>query len=135
VSLNTATESDYHYKEQTKTKKGFLSKKTTHTIEEDSATRESGSLLSGDNVQVVAGNNLRVFGSAVAGDGDVQLKAGNNVDIVAATNSDTSWRFKEEKKSGLMGSGGIGFTIGSSKSTHDLREKGTTQSQSFSTVG
>lgn len=135
VNLNTATESDYHYKEQTKTKKGFLSKKTTHTIEEDSATLESGSLLSGDNVQVVAGNNLLVNGSAVAGDGDVQLKAGNNVDVVAATNSDTSWRFKEEKKSGLMGSGGIGFTIGSSKSTHDLREKGTTQSQSFSTVG
>jgi len=135
VSLDTATESDYHYKEETKTKKGFLSKKTTHTIEENSATRESGSLLSGDNVQVVAGNNLRVSGSAVAGDGDVQLKAGNNVDIVAATNTDTSWRFKEEKKSGLMGSGGIGFTIGSSKSTHDLREKGTTQSQSFSTVG
>ncbi|MEG5899772.1 hemagglutinin repeat-containing protein [Enterobacter bugandensis] len=135
VSLNTATESDYHYKEETKTKKGFLSKKTTHTIEENSATRESGSLLSGDSVQVVAGNNLRVSGSAVAGDGDVQLKAGNNVDIVAATNSDTSWRFKEEKKSGLMGTGGIGFTIGSSKSTHDLREKGTTQSQSFSTVG
>ena len=134
-SLDTATESDYHYKEETKTKKGFLSKKTTHTIEENSATRESGSLLSGDNVQVVAGNNLLVNGSAVAGDGDVQLKAGNNVDIVAATNSDTSWRFKEEKKSGLMGSGGIGFTIGSSKSTHDLREKGTTQSQSFSTVG
>lgn len=135
VNLNTATESDYHYKEQTKTKKGFLSKKTTHTIEENSATRESGSLLSGDNVQVVAGNNLLVSGSAVAGDGDVKLKAGNNVDIVAATNSDTSWRFKEEKKSGLMGSGGIGFTIGSSKSTHDLRENGTTQSQSFSTVG
>ena len=135
VNLNTATESDYHYKEQTKTKKGFLSKKTTHTIEENSAKRESGSLLSGDNVQVVAGNNLLVNGSAVAGDGDVKLKAGNNVDIVAATNSDTSWRFKEEKKSGLMGSGGIGFTIGSSKSTHDLREKGTTQSQSFSTVG
>lgn len=135
VTLNTATESYYHYKEQAKTKKGFLSKKTTHTIEENSATRESGSLLSGDNVQVVAGNNLLVNGSAVAGDGDVKLKAGNNVDIVAATNSDTSWRFKEEKKSGLMGSGGIGFTIGSSKSTHDLREKGTTQSQSFSTVG
>ena len=29
----------------------------------------------------------------------------------------------------------FGFTIGSSKSTHDLRENGTTQSQSFSTVG
>ncbi|MGX9867824.1 hemagglutinin repeat-containing protein [Enterobacter mori] len=135
VNLTTATESDYHFKEETKTKKGFLSKKTTHTIEEDSATREKGSLLSGDNVTVSAGNNLLVKGSAVAGDGDVALSAGNNVDIVAATNTDTSWRFKETKKSGLMGTGGIGFTIGSSKTTHDLREQGTTQSESFSTVG
>ena len=135
VDLNTATESDYYYKEQTKTKSGFLSKKTTHTIEESSATREAGTLLSGDNVQVTAGNNLLVQGSSVVGDGTVGLTAGNNVDIVAATNSNTDWRFKETKKSGLMGTGGIGFTIGSSKSTHDLRESGTTQSQSFSTVG
>ncbi|MCL8178467.1 hemagglutinin repeat-containing protein [Enterobacter cloacae] len=135
VNLTTATESDYRYREQTKTSSGFLSKKTTHTIEEESATREKGSLLSGDNVTVSAGNNLLVLGSAVAGDGDVALSAGNNVDIVAATNTDTAWRFKETKKSGLMGTGGIGFTIGSSKSTHDLREQGTTQSESFSTVG
>lgn len=135
INLTTATESDYRYREQTKTSSGFLSKKTTHTIEEESATREKGSLLSGDNVTVSAGNNLQVKGSAVAGDGDVALSAGNNVDIVAATNTDTAWRFKETKKSGLMGMGGIGFTIGSSKSTHDLREQGTTQSESFSTVG
>ncbi|MGN2425918.1 hemagglutinin repeat-containing protein [Klebsiella electrica] len=135
VNLTTATESDYHYQEETKTKKGLLSKKTTHTVEEDSATREAGTLLSGDNVTVQAGNNLLVKGSSVVGDNTVALGAGNNVDIVAATNTDSSWRFKEEKKSGLMGSGGIGITVGSSKSTHDLREAGTTQSQSFSTVG
>ncbi len=34
-----------------------------------------------------------------------------------------------------MGTGGIGISIGSSKATHDLREAGTTQSQSFSTIG
>lgn len=135
VNLTTATESDYHYKEETKTKKGFLSKKTTHTIEEDSATREAGTLLSGDNVTVQAGNNLLVKGSSVVGDNTVALGADNNVDIVAATNTDSSWRFKETKKSGLMGTGGIGITVGSSKTTHDLREAGTTQSQSFSTVG
>jgi len=135
VNLTTATESDYHYKEETKTKKGFLSKKTTHTVEEDSATREAGTLLSGDNVTVQAGNNLLVQGSAVVGDNTVALGAGHNVDILAATNTDSSWRFKETKKSGLMGTGGIGITVGSSKSTHDLREAGTTQSQSFSTVG
>lgn len=135
VNLTTATESDYHYKEETKTKKGFLSKKTTHTIEEESATREAGTLLSGDQVQVLAENNLLLQGSAVVGEGDVQLHAGNNVEITAATNTDTAWRFKEEKKSGLTGTGGIGFSIGSSKTTHELREAGTTQSQSASTTG
>ncbi|WNJ81569.1 hemagglutinin repeat-containing protein [Cedecea neteri] len=135
INLLTATESDYHYDEQTKTKKGFLSKKTTHTINETSSTREAGTLLSGDNVTLKAGNDLLVKGSSVVGDGNVALNAGNNVDIVAATETNTSWHFKETKKSGLMGTGGIGFTIGSSKSTHDLREQGTTQSQSISTVG
>lgn len=82
-----------------------------------------------------AGNNLLVKGASVVGDNSVALDAGNNVDIVAATNTDTSWRFKEEKKSGLMGTGGIGFSICSSKMTSDRREAGTTQSQSASTVG
>jgi filamentous hemagglutinin len=135
VTLTTATESDYHYKEEKKTSSGFLSSKTTHTIEEDSATREKGSLLSGNSVTVSAGNDLTVKGSDVVADQDVALSAGNNVDISAATNTDTSWRFKETKKSGLMGTGGIGFTIGSSKTTHDRREAGTTQSQSASTIG
>ncbi|ESK08780.1 hemagglutinin repeat-containing protein [Escherichia coli] len=37
---------------------------------------------------------------------DVSLAAGNHVDVLAATSTDTSWRFKETKKSGLMGTGG-----------------------------
>ncbi|WP_337249251.1 hemagglutinin repeat-containing protein [Cronobacter sakazakii] len=135
INLATATESDYHYKEETKTKKGFLKKTTTHTVSEQSATREAGTLLSGDNVTLKAGEDLLVKGSAVAGDGNVALSAGKNVEIAAATNTDSNWQLKEKKKSGLMGSGGIGFTIGSSKTRHELKEKGTTQSQSISTVG
>ncbi|MEM6051231.1 hemagglutinin repeat-containing protein, partial [Erwinia sp. P7711] len=91
--------------------------------------------MSGKNVTLNAGNNLLVKGSAVAGDEDVSLKAGNNVDIVAATNTDSSWSLSEKKKSGLMGSGGIGFTIGSTKTRQELKEKGSTQSQSGSMVG
>ncbi|AHB72521.1 hemagglutinin repeat-containing protein [Cronobacter malonaticus] len=135
INLATATESDYHYKEETKTKKGFLKKTTTHTVSEQSTTREAGTLLSGDNVTLKAGEDLLVKGSAVAGDGNVALSAGKNVEIAAATNTDSNWQLKEKKKSGLMGSGGIGFTIGSSKTRHELKEKGTTQSQSVSTVG
>ncbi|HCO8912669.1 TPA: contact-dependent inhibition toxin CdiA [Escherichia coli] len=135
VALTTATESDYHYLETKKKSGGFLSKKTTHTISENSASREAGSLLSGNRVTVNAGDNLTVEGSDVVADRDVSLAAGNHVDVLAATSTDTSWRFKETKKSGLMGTGGIGFTIGSSKTTHDRREAGTTQSQSASTIG
>ena len=135
VNLTTATESDYFYKEETKTKKGFLSKKTTHTIKEDYSTSEKGTLLSGDNVSVEAGKNILVKGSQVVGDDNVTLKAASNIDIVAATNTDSSWRFSETKKSGLMGTGGIGITIGTSSQKHDLKVKGTTQSQSVSTVG
>jgi filamentous hemagglutinin len=135
VDLGTATESDYYYKEETKTKKGLLSKKTTHTIQEDSASNEKGTLLSGNNVSVSAGNDLLVKGSQVVGDGKVDLNAGNNVEIEAATNMDSAWRFSETKKSGLMGTGGLGISIGSSKSLHEMNQKGTTQSQSISTVG
>ncbi|EFN1028649.1 TPA: hemagglutinin repeat-containing protein, partial [Escherichia coli] len=73
--------------------------------------------------------------SDVVAERDVSLAAGNHVDVLAATSTDTSWRFKETKKSGLTGTGGIGFTIGSSKTSHDRREAGTTQSQSASTIG
>lgn len=135
VALTTATESDNHYLETKKKSGGFLSKKTTHTISEDSASREAGSLLSGNRVTVNAGDNLTVEGSDVVADRDVSLAAGNHVDVLAATSTDTSWRFKETKKSGLTGTGGIGFTIGSSKTSHDRREAGTTQSQSASTIG
>uniref|UniRef100_UPI00100EC70A hemagglutinin repeat-containing protein n=1 Tax=Cronobacter condimenti TaxID=1163710 RepID=UPI00100EC70A len=135
VSLSTATETDYHYKEETKNKSASLSKTTLHNISEQSATREVGALLSGDNVTVQSGNDLRVKGSSVVGDGDVALSAEHNVDITAATNTDSNWQLNEKKKSGLMGSGGIGFTIGSSKTKQDLKEKGTSQSQSQSTVG
>ncbi|EKT6184475.1 contact-dependent inhibition toxin CdiA, partial [Escherichia coli] len=100
VALTTATESDYHYLETKKKSGGFLSKKTTHTISENSASREAGSLLSGNRVTVNAGDNLTVEGSDVVADRDVSLAAGNHVDVLAATSTDTSWRFKETKKSG-----------------------------------
>ncbi len=135
IVLGTATESDYHYSESGETRNRLLSHQTTRTITEDSVTREKGSLLSGNRVTVNAGDNLTVEGSDVVADRDVSLAAGNHVDVLAATSTDTSWRFKETKKSGLTGTGGIGFTIGSSKTSHDRREAGTTQSQSASTIG
>ncbi|WP_211130244.1 hemagglutinin repeat-containing protein [Serratia surfactantfaciens] len=135
VTLNTATERESRYSEQRSEKKGFLKKSSSHSVAHDATTREKGSLLSGNSVSVSAGNDLTVTGSAIAADRDVDLQAGRNVDIGAATETDTHYLLEEKKKSGLLGSGGIGFTIGKQSSKHEIDEKATTQSQSVSTVG
>nr|WP_277268659.1 hemagglutinin repeat-containing protein [Pantoea septica] len=135
VNITTATESDYAYKEETKTKKGLFSKKTTHTISEESSTAEKASQLSGDRVSIIAGNDLTVKGSSVIGEGDVGLKAGNDLTIAAATDTQTSYRLSETKKSGMFSGGGIGVTFGSASSKQQLKQDGTTQSQSASTIG
>uniref|UniRef100_UPI002AA0CDFD hemagglutinin repeat-containing protein n=1 Tax=Serratia nevei TaxID=2703794 RepID=UPI002AA0CDFD len=135
VTLNTATERESRYSEERSEKKGFLNKSSSHTVTDDRTTRENGTLLSGNSVSVSAGNDLTVTGSAIAADRDVNLQAGRNVDIGAATETDTHYLLEEKKKSGLLGSGGIGFTIGKQSSKHEIDEKATTQSQSVSTVG
>ncbi|WP_129990804.1 hemagglutinin repeat-containing protein [Rahnella sp. CFA14(1/10)] len=135
VNITTAQESQYSYDEKTKTKKHLFSSTTTHTVAEDYATTEKASQLSGDKVSVVAGQDLTVKGSSVVGDEDVTLKAGKDVNILAATDTSSSYRLSETKKSGLMGTGGFGVTIGSAQSRHQLNEDGTTQSQSVSTIG
>uniref|UniRef100_A8GJ82 Filamentous haemagglutinin family outer membrane protein n=1 Tax=Serratia proteamaculans (strain 568) TaxID=399741 RepID=A8GJ82_SERP5 len=135
VTLNTATERESRYSEERSEKKGFLNKSSSHTVTDDRTTREKGTLLSGNSVSISAGNDLTVTGSAIAADRDVDLQAGHNVDIGAATETESHYLLEEKKKSGLLGSGGIGFTMGKQSSKHEIDEKGTTQSQSVSTVG
>nr|WP_277972654.1 hemagglutinin repeat-containing protein [Pantoea agglomerans] len=135
VVLNTATERESLYSEERSENKGLLNKSSSHSVTRDVATREKGSLLSGESITVIAGRDLTVTGSAVAADQDVNLRAGRDVEIGAATETDSHYQLKEKKKSGLMSSGGIGFTIGKQSTRHEIDEKGTTQSQSVSTVG
>ncbi|WP_431022266.1 hemagglutinin repeat-containing protein [Erwinia rhapontici] len=135
VVINSATDRESQFSEERSVRKKFLSKKTTRTVKDDRSTLEQGSLLSGESVSITAGRDLAVVGSAIAADNDVTLAAGNNVDIVAATETESHYLLEEKKKKGLLGSGGIGFTIGSQSTRHQIDENGTTQSQSVSTVG
>ena len=135
VVLNTATERESLYSEERSENKGLLNKSSGHSVTRDVTTRENGSLLSGESVTVIAGRDLTVTGSAVAADQDVNLRAGRDVEIGAATETESHYQLEEKKKSGLLGSGGIGFTVGKQSTRHEIDEKGTTQSQSVSTVG
>ncbi|AWK40497.1 hypothetical protein A4R40_02655 [Photorhabdus laumondii subsp. laumondii] len=84
--------------------------------------RAQSTTLSGDRVTLQTGNDLNIIGSNVAGTQDVHLAAGNQLTITTADEARHETHFKQEKKSGLMGTGGIGFSVGkaSQKSTTDI---------------
>ncbi|AUU05961.1 hypothetical protein MC50_019990 [Raoultella planticola] len=112
---------------------GWLSKTTTRT--EDSVSRQTsrGSELNGDSVSLTAGHDLTLRGSSVAGSGDVALLAGNDLLIGTQNEYSSELHLKQEKKSGLMSSGGIGFSYGTqSVKTTDT---GADATQAGSTVG
>ncbi|QLR44299.1 hemagglutinin repeat-containing protein [Enterobacter sp. RHBSTW-00994] len=96
---------------------GWLSKTTTKTRDTVDRQTVQGSELSADSVNIAAGNNLTVAGSSVVGTGNVALRAGNDLTLTSMGGRNNETHLKEEKKSGLLSSGGIGFTIGSHKET------------------
>ncbi|WP_053014222.1 MULTISPECIES: hemagglutinin repeat-containing protein [Xenorhabdus] len=99
----------------------WVSSTTTTTREQYDRTQAVSSTLSGDTVNIQSGQDTTVQGSNVVGTRDVALHAGQNMNITTAEESHHQFTRQEEKKSGLMGTGGVGFTMGSSafKQSHD----------------
>ncbi|QCT20231.1 hypothetical protein FEM41_11510 [Jejubacter calystegiae] len=130
----TSGEATYDHEGRSKwTSSGFLSK-TKHELYGNTSQREAQSTtVSGDSVQMQAGRDLTVQGSNVVGTGDVSLAAGNNLTLTTVEEVLHDTLVKQKKKSGLMSTGGIGFTVGS------LSQKVSTESdsniQKGSTVG
>lgn len=98
---------------------GWLSKTTTKTRDTVDRQTVQGSELSAGSVNIAAGNDLTVAGSSVVGTDDVMLRAGNDLTLTSMGGRNNETHLKEEKKSGLMASGGIGFTVGSRTETVD----------------
>ncbi|WP_243851647.1 hemagglutinin repeat-containing protein [Xanthomonas cannabis] len=117
VNLLAASEQHDAVQDMTKKKKGTFSSKTTTTHDEWHDTLAVGTSLSGDSVQIVAGNDLLSKGTQIVGTGDVTLAAGNNLTLETAQNTHSEEHEKVTTKSGLFGSGGIGVTLGKQKVT------------------
>ncbi|MCC8414471.1 filamentous hemagglutinin N-terminal domain-containing protein [Photorhabdus laumondii subsp. laumondii] len=122
ITLNTGTASSDLIEHSKQTSKGLLSKSSVETHDEVHERRAQSTTLSGDRVTLQTGNDLNIIGSNVAGTQDVNLAAGNQLTITTADEARHETHFKQEKKSGLMGTGGIGFSVGkaSQKSTTDI---------------
>ncbi|EKR5651327.1 hemagglutinin repeat-containing protein, partial [Escherichia coli] len=127
---NTRSLDEYH---KVTGSSGMLSKTTTTTHDVTDRRTMTGSELNGDTVSIGAGHNLNVTGSSVAGDNRVSLAAGNNLSIGTLTESKRETHLKQEKKSGLMSSGGVGFSMGSQ--SLKVTDTATDTTQKGSTVG
>nr|WP_258141401.1 hemagglutinin repeat-containing protein [Escherichia coli] len=127
---NTRSLDEYH---KVTGSSGILSKTTTTTHDVTDRRTMTGSELNGDTVSIGAGHNLNVTGSSVAGDNRVSLAAGNNLSIGTLTESNRETHLKQEKKSGLMSSGGVGFSVGSQ--SLKVTDTATDTTQKGSTVG
>ncbi|MGJ7678627.1 hemagglutinin repeat-containing protein [Escherichia coli] len=127
---NTSTLDEYH---KVTGSSGMLSKTTTTTHDVTDRRTMTGSELSGETVTIGAGHNLNVAGSSVVGDNRVSLAAGNNLSIGTLTESNRETHLKQEKKSGLMSSGGVGFSVGSQ--SLKVTDAATDTTQKGSTVG
>ncbi|WP_273404147.1 hemagglutinin repeat-containing protein [Actinobacillus porcinus] len=103
---------------------------TKHDHRYDSA---QGSAIDGNNVVLQANNgNVSVQGSNVVAENHLVAKA-KNISIQAAENRVFEEDFEKTSKSGLMGSGGFGFSVGSKK--EKVEQDRTQESAASSQVG
>lgn len=114
LALNAAQDSDYSYYRKTKTSKGLLSSSQKTRIDSSNQISQQGSSISADTVVVRAGRDIGTTASDVVSTNATSLIAGRNVVIGGATETFEQSHSSSTKKSGLMSSGGIGVTLGSS---------------------
>ncbi|MGA4064537.1 hemagglutinin repeat-containing protein [Ralstonia nicotianae] len=117
---------DEHFQKET----GFMSSKTTHTIDSVSRTDAAGTTLSGDTVAVQAGHNLTVAGSTVASTNGTSLAAGNDLTVTTTQTSSSESHYREEKKSGF-GATGNGLSYGNKQQTDIANDNANTYAGSL----
>ncbi|MGD8106443.1 hemagglutinin repeat-containing protein [Pantoea sp. FN0302] len=121
IALNTGnsvTDLTEHSKQSSS---GLLSRSSLETHDALRDRQGISTTFSGESIQLQAGRDIAVTGSNVTGTQDVGLVAGRDLHVTTAAEFREENHQREEKTSGLMGTGGIGFTIGkaSQKSTTD----------------
>ena len=93
--------------------KGFLSKRSQLDTYQRQHDEAQGSSVTGKLVYMDAGHDLNVVGSDIVSEQKAQLHAGHNTQLTTAQSYYNDRESHQTKKSGLMGTGGIGFTVGS----------------------
>ncbi len=100
------------------TSTGFLS--SSSSLKQEYQATSAGSTLSGNDVQIRAGDNVLITGSRVDAKNDLAVRADTG-DVIVSASQDYSWSKKETKKSGFnlgnIGNLVVGLPLGFTSST------------------
>ncbi|ENU1227273.1 hemagglutinin repeat-containing protein [Providencia rettgeri] len=113
INISSGIETSDYAKHTKSTDKGFLSSTTKETHDEVNERTAISSTFSGDSVKVTGGNNVNIEGSNLLGTNDVNVTAGNQLNVTTSDEASHETHMSKTTKSGLMSTGGIGFTVGS----------------------
>ncbi|WP_191488226.1 hemagglutinin repeat-containing protein [Pseudomonas sp. FEN] len=133
VNLSAAQNSQFSA--SAKSKSGGFGFSSTSKMSSDSSSSTSltGATLSADSTLIQAGHDLVVSASNVVSTEQTNLQARNDIRIESGTEQFSAQHSQSTKKSGLMSSGGIGVTLGSSKNAYTQSTE--SQMQKASTIG
>jgi len=133
VNLTTGEANVFYDDASQSTESGFFSSKTITTRDTLNQTTALGTTLSVDTAMVFAGKDINVLGGNVVSTKGTTLAAVGDINILSAASTSQQTDFKQEKESGLLSSGGIGFTIGTRKQSTD--QQGVQTSAVAATIG
>ena len=117
VTLDTAHETHTVVSDSTTKKSGLLNSSTKQTHDERTDTYAVGTTLSGETVQIGAGNVVTIEGSDVVSSYGTTIAGVRGVEIVNATDESSSVHTSSKTTSGVFGNGGASLTIGSKKNS------------------
>jgi filamentous hemagglutinin len=112
VSIAADTDSIATLNTYDEQRKGLLRKKSVSEYSYRSGEYAAPSTVSGNEIQIAAKENILVAGSDVVATREVSLAAGQNIEIVPFAEESSGSHYRQEKKSGFLSGGGLGFTIG-----------------------
>ena len=120
VELNTAKANSTVNHVYLDKKKSFVKRESTNAVDEATTTVVTGSTVSGKDIQITSAQDITGQSAQIIGEHTVDVTAGGKVELGADKAITDGTSVYRHKKSGLLGSTGIGFTIGKEK--HNIDE-------------
>ena len=101
-------------------KKSLVKRESTNAVDDATTTVVTGSTVSGKDIQITSAQDVTGQSAQIIGEHTIDVTAGGKVELGADKAITDGTSVYRHKKSGLLGSTGIGFTIGKEK--HNIDE-------------